>query len=241
MKDQIFIDLWSQNLCTVMSAMNHKEGDELLHDLLKKERLNEHRSERIRTNKDRQISDKPTKSSMDRLERKKEEKTGSSTKLNQDKRRPVKNEKGDYKCYNFNGYGHVSRDCMGRKRELKSLSCNEIGHTQRHCPKQEKPGHSEIKQMSTNTINNVKKFLMNDKFNGNPYVAFVDFKTPDCTINASLGFSGIPDYTSRLDLRKHQPQGSNLGILLVIRVMNDADQTIIILFETTMLGAYSAP
>lgn len=69
--------------------MNHMDEDEMLHDLMKNDRLYELRSELIRSSNDRQASAKPKKTSKECLERRQEERSGSLTTSNPDKLAPL--------------------------------------------------------------------------------------------------------------------------------------------------------
>lgn len=43
----------------------------------------------------------------------------------------IRNEKGQFKCFNCNDYGHIARDCPEPKAILFCKKCNKQGHNQR--------------------------------------------------------------------------------------------------------------
>lgn len=43
------------------------------------------------------------------------------------------------KCYNCNGLGHMSRDCLKPRRPMKNSNCHADDHTRGKCPQSEAP------------------------------------------------------------------------------------------------------
>lgn len=51
-REQVLAGLWSKDLCAAVTARDHRDEDDLLHDLLSQKRLHRHRLERIKAVKD---------------------------------------------------------------------------------------------------------------------------------------------------------------------------------------------
>lgn len=138
-KEQVLVWLWSHDLCSTMAARSHINIEDLLHDMLAYERLNDQRRERIKASKenskvniDKKLSTHPFLYTP---------KTESNTSLynssrtiignNPDKRSPLRNIEGQLKCYNCPLFGHISKNCPEPSKSETCNKCGGKGHTQR--------------------------------------------------------------------------------------------------------------
>lgn len=107
-KRQILIGLWSKDTCLAMSSRIHDNADCLLWDIVEFERQNELRVERIKGSRSIQPSTTKDKTKNTQLQPQKTNSHPStsttindkSSQQNADKRPPVKNDQGEWKCYN---------------------------------------------------------------------------------------------------------------------------------------------
>lgn len=127
-REQVLVGLRSSSLCSMLMGRTHDDEDDLLHDIEEYERVDRQRQERLEVAKASKKEEFVQGQDPGQTDRKKS--TGPPTK---DTRPPLKNDKGELKCYNCNNYGHIARDCAEPRRELKCLRCRKSGHTQRHC------------------------------------------------------------------------------------------------------------
>ncbi|KAJ8915909.1 hypothetical protein NQ315_015524 [Exocentrus adspersus] len=159
-KEQIAIGLWSDKLSSfVRTLCQTKKIDEI-----RKERLRAPREKRQREQvKEEKLMPKVNQSLV---------KTENDN--TRDKRPPIKNENGEYKCYNCNKFGHIARNCPEEKRELLCKICQSKEHTQRHCPQKNRTQteeRSEVKILERKQLSTIR---------------LIDTGSSDCTIKASV-------------------------------------------------------
>lgn len=209
-REQILVGLWDPNLCGPMMARVHDDVDNILHDLLKFTRIGNSRVQRINESKYKlRLEDKNGKSTNnkpssngttnDATSGKREDsgvampKSTSSTdgahKKSKDTKPPIKNEKGEPKCYNCDDYGHIARDSQKEKRILKCRNCNAEGHTQRHCPQKSEKPRTDKPSMNVLAEANavgpekmIKPVTWNDKWT---FTGLVDPGSSSCTMTES--------------------------------------------------------
>lgn len=187
-KEQVLVGLWSKDLCSAMAARNHHDLEELYHDIVSYERLEEQRVSRIRSgypsNADKSKTVPTTNTPMPNAS------TAAVPLKNPDTRTPIKNEAGEFKCYNCNNFGHLSRNCPEPKRPLICRACQQTGHTQRHCTASGASGSGVVQQIDGPHQDAVTKYIKTAYVNGRVLQAFVDQGSSDCTITATTVLRG---------------------------------------------------
>ncbi|KAJ8971069.1 hypothetical protein NQ314_000901 [Rhamnusium bicolor] len=100
---------------------------------------------------------------------------------NKDRRPPLKNEKGEYKCYNYcNNYGHIARNCSEEKKVIQCKNCLSKEHTQRHCPQQVKSQtqeRGEMRLLEGKQIPTISKYLKELLVNDDKFTGLIDTGT----------------------------------------------------------------
>ncbi|GLV46225.1 hypothetical protein CBL_21290, partial [Carabus blaptoides fortunei] len=129
-KEQVLIGLWSRELCNMVAGKQHNDQDALLHDLLQFDELNRVRRERFKTQRPNEKSNmqKPQEQNSTTHPVREGNSDGKQKSM-------VRNEKREFKCYNCNVSGHLSRDCPKPKLPIRCFKCNEEGHVSRQCSK----------------------------------------------------------------------------------------------------------
>ncbi|KAL7304360.1 hypothetical protein TKK_0003160 [Trichogramma kaykai] len=128
MKEQVLVGLWSRDLFNAMSARTHVDVDALLHDMLDYEYRVRQRPECMRTSQSssNSSSKKQQSGADDKVStEKKVPRTGDRVK------QPMRNEKGEFRCYNCQEYGHMSKDCSKPRADPYCVGCKTTGHFKR--------------------------------------------------------------------------------------------------------------
>ena len=63
---------------------------------------------------------------------------------------------GKPKCFNYNKYGHIAKDCQGKKKEQeirKCFKCNKEGHIAKDCKGKQTMKNRKVKEDSDNKDN----------------------------------------------------------------------------------------
>ena len=191
-KEQVLVGLWSKDLCSAMAVRDHHNLQALYHDMMAYEKLEEQRIGRIRSNQTNNsyqgkvpsVNEPPVGASA--AERALVATAPRTRLLNPDARPPIKNEAGELKCYNYNKYGHISKDCPEPKRELICRACGQRGHTQRHCTASSTAtyGAGESVRTIARSRNTAAKCLKTVHVDGRQLRAIIDQGSSDCTIAA---------------------------------------------------------
>lgn len=108
-----------------MFPLKPKSVEEFLHYLHEYNNIETKRTERIYKQSDksqinRKIGDNIRENGLE------------ANRKEKDKPPPLKNDKGEPKCYNCAKYGHIAKDCDEPKRTLVCFKCKGEGHTARH-------------------------------------------------------------------------------------------------------------
>ncbi|KAJ8945525.1 hypothetical protein NQ317_005406 [Molorchus minor] len=176
-KEQVIVGLWSKELANFLITKEHKDEDELFKDVIHYERIRLARVERV----------------YDRNHRSNEKATHETKKVfteTNNQKPPLKNEKGDMKCYNCDQFGHIAKNCSKEKRVYKCLRCGEEGHTPRHCSKPKPMDKGEVKLITNDQTSFVAKYIKEVKLDDKTYVAMIDPGSSDCTIKATAAITG---------------------------------------------------
>lgn len=174
-REQVLIGLRSSQLCTMLMGRTHDDEDDLIHDIQDYERVERQRQERHGQERGSETSYVYPK----RVARQGDHEVAPRPSVTRDTRPPVRNDKGEPKCYNCGRFGHISRDCPEPKREITCLRCGQTGHTQRHCERQitvvEEPSTARRGLLLKHVIVNRKMKL----------VGMVDTGSSSCIMRAS--------------------------------------------------------
>ncbi|KAJ8911155.1 hypothetical protein NQ315_008340, partial [Exocentrus adspersus] len=186
-KEQIAIGLWSDKLSSFVRSKHHENIDELYQDIMSNEKIDEIRKERLRAPREkRQREQVKEEKLMPKVNQSMVKTENDNTR---DKRPPIKNENGEYKCYNCNKFGHIARNCPEEKRELLCKICQSKEHTQRHCPQKNRTQteeRSEVKILERKQLSTISKYLKDIFVNGEKLTGLIDTGSSDCTIKASV-------------------------------------------------------
>lgn len=188
-KEQTAIGLWSRELSTLIMAKHHYDEDEMYKDILAYERVNAARSDRIEKNKP--VTHKHTEINKTELNGTVKREVNETRTGRVPRTLPIKNEKGEWKCFNCNKYGHIAKDCTEPKREVICRNCGIAGHIQRYC-KGSKGSVNTIEQFkqSDDVKPTVAKYIKMVKLNGKPFSCLVDPGSSECTIKATAVITG---------------------------------------------------
>lgn len=177
-RDHVLQSLYSRDLALYALGRTHKDSIELLADLQDWQRLTDLRNTRFAVGNSQSAGRFKTK--IDRVQTHEEKKASdlkkvdSATTVLQPKSsseqsvRPSGNPvRVGIKCYNCNGLGHMSRDCLKPKRPVKCSYCHADDHTRGKCPQSEAPpvqGYLVSKRREVLPHNTyVKPAYINDK------------------------------------------------------------------------------
>lgn len=168
-KQQILIGLWSKALCDAMYPLKHTTISELLHDL--------HEYEEIEVKRIERIKNKVVKT-------KDEEKTNVNVNMQNNKvtLRPIRNEKGEWKCFNCNKYGHISKDCAEPKKEVICRGCKGSGHIQKNCTASKTMNLIATVPTRPSVVKYMKEVRVDDKV----FTCLVDPGSSECTIKSTV-------------------------------------------------------
>ena len=215
-REQILIGLCSKELRNNVAPRNHVDDDDLLHDLLKQQRIIEQSYERRSTridpanNKRPSVTGNPVKSDT-RLTERSDEKPAQNELAS--RRAPARNDKGEPKCFTCNRYGHMSKDCPD-----KVLT------------KQPNPFNNAVKERSdenkTGTMRTVEgiaahaanKYFKEATLEGHVVKAFVDAGSSECTVTATTVLMyDLPLVREAMLLRSFGPQEFKVNSLGYVR------------------------
>ncbi|XP_018566986.2 uncharacterized protein LOC108907688 [Anoplophora glabripennis] len=177
-KEQVVIGLWSKELANFLITKVHKDENELFKDILHYERIKSARVERVHERNSKINNESSVPDTMKEYVNKK------------NLRPPLKNEKGEMKCYNCDEYGHIAKQCQKEKRVYTCLRCNEEGHIVRHCTKPKPMERGEVKLINNGLTNSMAKYIKTVTLDGVDYIAMIDPGSSDCTIKATPAISG---------------------------------------------------
>ncbi|XP_023313143.1 uncharacterized protein LOC111693176 [Anoplophora glabripennis] len=157
-KEQIAIGLWSKELSAFIISRTHMDEDELYQDIVKYERIDNTRRERILDGKDKKV---------------KQERRDDK------ERKPLlRNDQAQPKYYNCETLGHIAKFCSQPKKEIKCYKC---GHTSKYCEKPMKIEKAEVKLVKTDVQpNSSAKYIKNILLNDQRYTAMIDPGSSDC-------------------------------------------------------------
>lgn len=124
-REQILVGIESRELCAMVSARQHCDIDEVLHDISQSSRILEGRQERVRVQyrkpaEKRLPTEAPTKKKFDRPTTSRT----SSTPI------PI----AEVKCFKCRGMGHYSSSCPEPRRPNRNcFVCGDANHQARNC------------------------------------------------------------------------------------------------------------
>ncbi|KAK8775719.1 hypothetical protein V5799_030936, partial [Amblyomma americanum] len=179
-REQVLTGLRSRQLCTMLLGRTHEDDDDLLHDIMEFERIDREREQRFGgTREKRQFT-----AATERVAETPPARKTTYDRFGKDRRPPLTNERGQFKCYNCGRFGHISRDCPEERHEMKCLRCGKSGHTQRHC--------SMSQSNETNTVTDTERkiapgaLLKQAMLNGTTtLVGMIDNGSSGCLLRAS--------------------------------------------------------
>ena len=205
-KEQILTGLWSRDTANALMGKEHNDEDDFLHGILRVERMNNLRKERIGGAKDTK------KSTSEGASSKQQPKNESKNKPTNEKQTTVrasrKDEDGKYVCYNCGGSGHLSRDCTAPKQTV-CYRCKKTGHLLREC-KEPAPdrgsGQGQVKQIAGMPKSGVAKYLKIAQVGGCDMSAFIDTGSSEYTIKATTTImNGFEIHHGKMELQAFGP------------------------------------
>lgn len=129
---------------------------------------------------------------------------------------PIKNEAGEFKCFNCNEYGHLSRECKEPKRELFCRNCKQKGHRQGSCTAAA-PAPT-VNQIFTCGQSTLAKYLKNAGFDAHSVQGQVDQGSSDCTITVSTALQlGLQMEPRPSELRSFGPENFTVASPGIVR------------------------
>lgn len=123
-KEQILIGLYDRNMCSAMLGREHKDTDQLFHDLIGYELIDSARIEKVREIERKGIAQTENRTRSER--EKKDQKSHAKLPDRDSQDKPL--------CYNCKKYGHVAKYCTAPKAILTCFTCKNEGHISRQCP-----------------------------------------------------------------------------------------------------------
>lgn len=105
MREQIVIGLCSRQLCTMLTGRSHDDLEDLLHDIMEFERVETERQKNYGGRTEPKASS-PARSGKMNERRGQAERSPQNT--IRDSRLPLRNERGEPKCYNCSKFGHLA-------------------------------------------------------------------------------------------------------------------------------------
>lgn len=191
-KEQIAIGLLSRELSSYIMTRNHRDEDDLYQDIISFERIDTARKTRIKEEKGNiSLYQRENVNTIAKHELKIEKNTIGNQ--NKHFRPPIKNEKGEFKCYNCQDYGHKAIECNKEKKPIKCYKCGTDGHTSRNCikPKPISNSNAEINMIEEeNNANKGAKYIKCIKLDNKDFIALIDTGSSDSTIKASKAILG---------------------------------------------------
>lgn len=177
-RDHVLQSLYSSDLALYALGRTHKESIELLADLQDWQRLPDLRNTWFAVANPQSAGRHKLK--VDRAQTDEVKKTNDTKRVgnvmivlqpktsSEPSGQPASNPvRIGIKCYNCNGIGHISHDCMKPRSPLKCSNCNMKGHTRGKCPQNETAlvqGYLISKQREVLPHNTyVKSAYINDK------------------------------------------------------------------------------
>ncbi|XP_077501927.1 uncharacterized protein LOC144112953 [Amblyomma americanum] len=179
-REQVLTGLRSRQLCTMLLGRTHEDDDDLLHDIMEFERIDREREQRFGGMREKRQFTAAT----ERVAETPPARKTTYDRFGKDRRPPLTNERGQFKCYNCGRFGHISCDCPEERHEMKCLRCGKSGHTQRHC--------SMSQSNETNTVTDTERkiapgaLLKQVMLNGTTtLVGMIDNGSSGCLLRAS--------------------------------------------------------
>ncbi|KAK8775362.1 hypothetical protein V5799_031293 [Amblyomma americanum] len=180
-REQVLTGLRSRQLCTMLLGRTHEDNDDLLHNIMEFERIDREREQRFGGTREKRQFTAATK----RVAETPPARKTTYDRFGKDRRPPLTNERGQFKCYNCGRFGHISRDCPVERHEMKCLRCGKSGHTQRHC--------SMSQSNETNIVTDTERkiapgaLLKQAMLNGTTtLVGMIDNGSSGCLLRASV-------------------------------------------------------